>query len=103
MTGEITLRGQVLAIGGLKEKLLAAHRGGIKIVLIPDENKRDLKEIPDNIKSDLEIIPVKWIDEVLAVALQRMPEPLSEELESDLKNDSGSGGESDESQRISTH
>lgn len=103
MTGEITLRGQVLAIGGLKEKLLAAHRGGIKIVLIPDENKRDLKEIPDNIKSDLEIIPVKWIDEVLAVALQRMPEPLSEELESDLKNDSDSGGESDESHRISTH
>lgn len=103
MTGEITLRGQVLAIGGLKEKLLAAHRGGIKIVLIPDENKRDLKEIPDNIQSDLEIIPVKWIDEVLAVALQRLPEPLSEELESDLKNDSDSGGESDESQRISTH
>lgn len=103
MTGEITLRGQVLAIGGLKEKLLAAHRGGIKIVLIPDENKRDLKEIPDNIKSELEIIPVKWIDEVLAVALQRLPEPLSEELESDLKNDSDSGDESDESQRISTH
>lgn len=103
MTGEITLRGQVLAIGGLKEKLLAAHRGGIKIVLIPDENKRDLKEIPDNIKSDLEIIPVKWIDEVLAIALQRMPEPLSEELESDLKNDSDSGGESDDSHRISTH
>jgi ATP-dependent Lon protease len=103
MTGEITLRGQVLAIGGLKEKLLAAHRGGIKIVLIPDENKRDLKEIPDNIKSDLEIIPVKWIDEVLAIALQRMPEPLSEELESDLKNDSDSGDESDESHRISTH
>jgi ATP-dependent Lon protease len=103
MTGEITLRGQVLAIGGLKEKLLAAHRGGIKTVLIPDENKRDLKEIPDNIKSDLEIIPVKWVDEVLAVALQRMPEPLPEELESDLKNDSDSGGESDESQRISTH
>ncbi len=103
MTGEITLRGQVLAIGGLKEKLLAAHRGGIKIVLIPDENKRDLKEIPDNIKSDLEIIPVKWIDEVLAVALQRVPEPPSEELESDLKNDSDSGGEPDESQRISTH
>jgi len=103
MTGEITLRGQVLAIGGLKEKLLAAHRGGIKTVLIPDENKRDLKEIPENIKSDLEIIPVKWIDEVLAVALQRMPEPLPEELESDLKNDSDAGGESDESQRISTH
>ena len=103
MTGEITLRGQVLPIGGLKEKLLAAHRGGIKTVLIPDENKRDLKEIPDNIKSDLEIIAVKWIDEVLEVALQRMPEPLSEELESDLKSDSDSSDESDESQRISTH
>ena len=103
MTGEITLRGQVLPIGGLKEKLLAAHRGGIRTVLIPDENKRDLKEIPDNIKSDLDIIPVKWIDEVLEVALQRMPEPLPKELETDSKNDSDSGGESDESQRISTH
>ena len=103
MTGEITLRGQVLPIGGLKEKLLAAHRGGIKTVLIPDENKRELKEIPDNIKSDLEIIAVKWIDEVLEVALQRMPEPLLEELESDSKSDSDSGDESDESQRISTH
>ena len=103
MTGEITLRGQVLPIGGLKEKLLAAHRGGIKTVIIPDENKRDLKEIPDNIKSDLEIIPVKWIDEVLEVALQRMPEPLPKELESDSKSDSDSGGESDESQRISAH
>ena len=79
MTGEITLRGQVLPIGGLKDKLLAAHRGGIKTVLIPDENKRDLKEIPDNIKGDLDIRPVKWIDEVLEVALQRMPEPLTEE------------------------
>ncbi|MBT3427770.1 MAG: endopeptidase La [Gammaproteobacteria bacterium] len=75
MTGEITLRGQVLPIGGLKEKLLAAHRGGIKVVMIPDENKRDLKDIPDNIKGELEIIPVKWIDEVLEVALQRMPAP----------------------------
>ena len=75
MTGEITLRGQVLAIGGLKEKLLAAHRGGIKEVLIPKENKRDLKEIPENIKGDLEIKPVEWIDEVLEIALQRMPEP----------------------------
>lgn len=103
MTGEITLRGQVLPIGGLKEKLLAAHRGGIKTVLIPDENKRDLKEIPDNIKSDLEIIPVKWIDEVLEVALQRMPEPLPKEFESDSKGDSDSGAESDESQRISAH
>ncbi|MDY7219622.1 endopeptidase La [Denitrificimonas sp. JX-1] len=78
MTGEITLRGQVLAIGGLKEKLLAAHRGGIKTVIIPDENVRDLKEIPDNIKADLDIKPVKWIDEVLQIALQYMPEPLSD-------------------------
>lgn len=103
MTGEITLRGQVLPIGGLKEKLLAAHRGGIKTVLIPDENKRDLKEIPDNIKSDLKIIPVKWIDEVLEVALQRTPEPLPEEFESDSQNDSDSGDELDESQRIRAH
>ncbi len=76
MTGEITLRGQVLPIGGLKEKLLAAHRGGIKTVVIPHENERDLKEIPDNIKGELEIRAVKWMDEVLELALQRMPEPL---------------------------
>ncbi|WP_394176207.1 endopeptidase La [Thalassotalea litorea] len=69
MTGEITLRGEVLAIGGLKEKLLAAHRGGIKTVVIPHENERDLKEIPDNVKADLSIHPVKWIDEVLDLAL----------------------------------
>ncbi len=75
MTGEITLRGEVLPIGGLKEKLLAAHRGGIKIVLIPEENRRDLTDIPDNIKSDLDIRPVRWIDEVLQVALTHMPEP----------------------------
>ena len=74
MTGEITLRGEVLPIGGLKEKLLAAHRGGIKTVLIPSENERDLAEIPKNIKEQLEIHPVKWIDEVLQFALQRMPE-----------------------------
>ena len=73
MTGEITLRGEVLPIGGLKEKLLAAHRGGIKTVLIPEENRRDLAEIPKNIKSKLDIKPVKWIDEVLEVALQHMP------------------------------
>ena len=79
MTGEITLRGQVLAIGGLKEKLLAAHRGGIKTVIIPDENKRDLKEIPDNIKADLDIRPVKWIDEVLEIALETVPTPISDE------------------------
>ena len=75
MTGEITLRGQVLPIGGLKEKLLAAQRGGIKTVIIPEENERDLKEIPDNVKADLTIVPVKWMDDVLQIALERMPEP----------------------------
>src|SRR6266540_3909346 len=77
MTGEITLRGEVLQIGGLKEKLLAAHRGGIKTVLIPEENVKDLVEIPDNVKNKLEIIPVRWIDKVLEIALERSPEPLS--------------------------
>jgi ATP-dependent Lon protease len=76
MTGEITLRGEVLPIGGLKEKLLAAHRGGIKTVLIPEENVRDLVEIPENIKNKLDIQPVKWIDQVLKMALERSPEPL---------------------------
>ncbi|MEE3322272.1 MAG: endopeptidase La [Pseudomonadota bacterium] len=85
MTGEITLRGQVLPIGGLKEKLLAAHRGGIKTVLIPEENERDLKEIPENIKASLEIKPVKWIDQVLDVALTHQPSPLSQaEQDEDL-------------------
>jgi len=79
MTGEITLRGEVLAIGGLKEKLLAAHRGGIKTVLIPEENVKDLAEIPDNVKNQLEIVPVRWIDKVLELALERMPEPLPDE------------------------
>jgi ATP-dependent Lon protease len=74
MTGEITLRGEVLAIGGLKEKLLAAHRGGIKTVIIPKDNERDLEEIPDNVKQDLDIHPVRWIDEVLVLALQDDPE-----------------------------
>src|SRR5580765_4943676 len=78
MTGEITLRGEVLQIGGLKEKLLAAHRGGIKTVMIPEENVKDLVEIPDNIKNKLEIVPVKWIDKVLEVALERQPEALPE-------------------------
>jgi ATP-dependent Lon protease len=78
MTGEITLRGEVLQIGGLKEKLLAAHRGGIKTVLIPEENVKDLVEIPDNIKNKLEIVPVKWIDKVLEIALERQPEPMPE-------------------------
>ena len=76
MTGEITLRGEVLAIGGLKEKLLAAVRGGIKTVMIPEENVKDLAEIAENIKGRLEIIPVKWIDKVLEVALERQPKPL---------------------------
>ncbi|MGK0499301.1 MAG: ATP-dependent Lon protease [Oceanicoccus sp.] len=89
MTGEITLRGQVLPIGGLKEKLLAAHRGGIKTVIIPDENARDLKEIPENIKADLDIKPVKWIEEVLAIALERLPKPISDdEFLSKSDNDS---------------
>jgi len=81
MTGEITLRGEVLQIGGLKEKLLAAHRGGIKTVLIPDENVKDLVDIPDNVKNRLDIVPVKWIDKVLEVALERRPEPLPEHAE----------------------
>ncbi len=79
MTGEITLRGEITAIGGLKEKLLAAHRGGIKTVLIPEENVKDLQEIPENVKSAIEIVPVKWIDKVLEIALERMPDPLPEE------------------------
>ena len=101
MTGEITLRGQVLAIGGLKEKLLAAHRGGIKTVIIPEENVRDLKEIPDNIKQDLEIKPVKWIDEVLQIALQYAPEPLPDVAPEMVAKDEKR--ESDSKERISTH
>ena len=79
MTGEITLRGEVTAIGGLKEKLLAALRGGIKTALIPEDNVKDLQEIPDNVKSGLEIVPVKWIDQVLDIALESKPVPLTEE------------------------
>jgi ATP-dependent Lon protease len=79
MTGEITLRGEVLQIGGLKEKLLAAHRGGIKTVLIPEENVKDLADIPDNVKNRLDIHPVKWIDAVFDLALERKTEPLSDE------------------------
>ena len=76
MTGEITLRGEVLPIGGLKEKLLAAHRGGIKTVLIPQQNVKDLADVPENIKNHLDIHPVQWIDDVLALALASKPEPL---------------------------
>ncbi|MDH5446294.1 MAG: endopeptidase La [Gammaproteobacteria bacterium] len=102
MTGEITLRGEVLPIGGLKEKLLAAHRGGIKTVLIPDENRRDLTEIPKNIQADLDIKPVKWIDEVLEVALQHLPEPRAKtEAPLGKENKSGKGGSKGSS--IQTH
>jgi ATP-dependent Lon protease len=87
MTGEITLRGQVLPIGGLKEKLLAAHRGGIRMVLIPDENTKDLAEIPQNIKESLEIRPVKWIDEVLQIALRHMPAPIAAAPDASRGND----------------
>ncbi len=95
MTGEITLRGEVLPIGGLKEKLLAARRGGISTVIIPNENERDLQEVPGNIKENLEIHPVKWIDEVLAIALEKSPEPLSEEayLEGSLAVSANEEGE----------
>ncbi len=79
MTGEITLRGQILPIGGLKEKLLAAHRGGLEIVIIPEDNKKDLADIPKNILNKLDIRPVKWIDQVLEVALQRIPQPDTDE------------------------
>ncbi len=89
MTGEITLRGEVLPIGGLKEKLLAAHRGGITHVLIPNDNEKDLEEIPSNVTKGLKITPVKWIDEVLNLALERVPEPLLED-EDDTECDSAS-------------
>ncbi len=85
MTGEITLRGEILPIGGLKEKLLAAHRGGITTVLIPEENRKDLAEIPENVKEKLDILPVKWIDEVLELALQHAPVPLSGEGKTEAK------------------
>jgi len=106
MTGEITLRGQVLPIGGLKEKLLAAHRGNIKTVVIPKENERDLKEIPDNIKADLQIRPVKWIDEVLQIALQSMPAPIEAKPETIAKpqaKSSGGKGRDKTKKSINTH
>jgi len=103
MTGEITLRGRVLAIGGLKEKLLAAHRGGIKTVIIPDENVRDLKEIPENIKESLEIRPVKWIDEVLDIALAYSPEPRTQDSSPETGSGKPRDEEGDASERINTH
>ena len=103
MTGEITLRGRVLPIGGLKEKLLAAHRGGIKTILIPDENVRDLKEIPDNIKESLEIRPVKWIDEVLDIALEYAPDPSAENAPGKAASSKAKEDASDVTERINTH
>ena len=101
MTGEITLQGQVLRIGGLKEKLLAAHRGNIKTVVIPADNERDLAEIPDNIKEDLKIVPVKWIDEVLETALQFQPTPLRSK-EKVVKKKKSAQAEIDEPESEST-
>ncbi|GAA4357307.1 endopeptidase La [Kangiella marina] len=100
MTGEITLRGEVLPIGGLKEKLLAAHRGGIKTVIIPKENERNLEDIPKNIKQDLKVVAVKWIDEVIDIALERLPEPISKPVESDPKSTSSG---KDEANKIQPH
>ena len=87
MTGEITLHGEILEIGGLKEKLLAALRAGVKTVLIPKDNVKDLQEIPDNVKNGLEIIPVKWIDEILPIALVKNPMKRFDELTSEVKTD----------------
>jgi ATP-dependent Lon protease len=103
MTGEITLRGEVLPIGGLKEKLLAAHRGGIGIVLIPEENRKDLAEIPKNVKDKLDIRPVKWIDEVLQVALQHQPVPLAEEGKEPAERKTVKGKEKGRQKPVTAH
>jgi ATP-dependent Lon protease len=103
MTGEITLRGQVLPIGGLKEKLLAAHRGGVKNVIIPAENERDLKEIPDNVKENLNIYPVNWMDEVLELALERVPEPRLAEKPDEAKKQLPDVGSNDGEVSINAH
>ncbi len=106
MTGEITLRGEVLAIGGLKEKLLAARRGGIKTVVIPHENERDLAEVPDNIKDKLDIKPVKWIDEVLEIALESSPRPLSDDeylVGTNEAKVAGSEGQEESDARATSH
>ncbi|HET9821988.1 MAG TPA: endopeptidase La [Burkholderiaceae bacterium] len=92
MTGEITLRGEVTQIGGLKEKLLAAHRGGIKTVLIPEDNVKDLQDIPENVKNHLEIVPVKWIDRVLEFALEAVPQPLPDEEPAGEAGKAAAGG-----------
>ena len=99
MTGEITLRGEILSIGGLKEKLLAAHRGRIKMVVIPEENKKDLVDIPKKVRDELDIRPVRWIDEVLEIALERLPAPTAE-AEKAAKT---AGGKPDAVQPLTTH
>ncbi len=105
MTGEITLRGEVLPIGGLKEKLLAAHRGGIKTVLIPADNEKDLADVPDNVKKGLSIKPVKWIDEVLEFALESMPEAIDEEddLDDDVEQSAQSQNNPDQDDELRAH
>lgn len=105
MTGEITLRGEVLPIGGLKEKLLAAHRGGIKVVVIPAENQKDLIEVPDNVTKGLTIKPVKWIDEVLEIALESLPKALTEEEDSDDDGEQSvsSGGNAEQDEELRAH
>lgn len=105
MTGEITLRGQVLRIGGLKEKLLAAHRGSIKTVIIPADNERDLKEIPDNVKSELNICPVRWIDQVLEIALEYQPSPLLDEnaAKSAISSPAEEGDKGKDEMHVNTH
>ena len=103
MTGEITLRGEVLPIGGLKEKLLAALRGGIRLVLIPEENARELVEIPDDIKSNLDIRPVKWIDQVLDIALTRQPASADEQVEEARVESSDSGDDDVDRNGLTTH
>jgi ATP-dependent Lon protease len=102
MTGEITLRGRVLPIGGLKEKLLAAHRGGITTVIIPDENRKDLADIPENITGSLDIHPVRWIDEVLDIALERPLQPLPEKAEAESSSASTEAGAHDDAAEAPT-
>ena len=103
MTGEITLRGEILPIGGLKEKLLAAHRGGIETVLIPADNEKDLPEIPKNIKDKLKIVPVKWIDEVIALSLQHVPRPKEDDERNVVDRDKSKAEEGEKSEAVLPH
>ncbi len=103
MTGEITLRGEILPIGGLKEKLLAAHRGRIKTVLIPEENEKDLVDIPKKIKDDLEICAVRWIDQIFETALESMPEALEGAADVDADANKKPDAKTDTSRQVTTH